>query len=84
MRYVVRDGQGNIKGSYANPNSITDQSPIDENSQEWLDHIAPKIEEIPFDISDLTKSERAKLIDFLKTSGIITTARANTFKNKET
>lgn len=50
-KYFVRDRQGNIIGWCAYPADDTDQTPIDENSQEWLDYLASMENTVPSVVS---------------------------------
>ena len=69
---------GKIVGDCKWPNRLTDQTPVDENSPEWIEYLNRQPEK-KIDIK-LTESEKIKLIDFYQLHRVITADRATELK----
>ena len=69
---------GKIVGDCTYPNRLTEQTPVNKNSQEWIDYMS-KVPARKGSI-DLTEQEKAALIDFYEANKIISTGRARSLR----
>ena len=74
------DKNGKIVGDCTYPNQLTDDTPIDERSAEWLEYLNRKPEKKLSIDGLLTEAEKLKLIDYCVTNKIITPERASEIK----
>lgn len=82
MIYPQRDQQGTIIGFSSHPNQLTDATPIEKDSVEFLAFLAQELEESVNVFDQMTKEETDNFVDFLATSNVLSNARRNAIKAK--